>query len=49
MKCRLCCEKSGDVHIQLHQKTAQASEVDGGFFFWAESTLLKSLDLVATS
>lgn len=32
MKCHLSCEKSADVHIQLHQKKkknpCQASEVD---------------------
>ena len=51
MKCHLFYERSADVHIQLHPKNPP-SFWSGDFFFFffcAESTLLKSLDLVATS
>lgn len=48
MKCHPSRERSCDAHIQLHHKTTQLLE-KGRFFFCAESTLLKPLDLLATS
>lgn len=48
MKCHPSCERSCDVHIQLHPKNPSGWS-GGDFFFCAPSTLLESLDLVATS